>query len=220
MDPAEQKRLEQTIRERLERQQLEEAATSALSGYGPEILGYLVRVMGSEEDAAEVYAQFCEDLWRGLGEFRGDSSFRTWAYHLARNARYRFWTDAFRRLGRRLGTQELLKIQAVARSTTLIYKRTEIKDQLAQIRQELKPEERELLILRVDRRMSWNEIARIVAEGEGIAEDELRALAAAYRQRFKRLHAKLRRLFQERGLLGEEDVSSRDRPGSVNDTDP
>ena len=201
MGPEQQERVEQEIRTRLEARQLEAAAESALSAYGPEILGYLVRVMGDEDDAAEVYAQLCEDLWRGLQTFQGKSSFRTWAYHLARNARNRFWKDAYRRLGRRLGTGEAAKIQALARSTTLAYRRTEAKDQLAAIRSELDPDERELLILRVDRRMSWKEIAGILADEGETADHESLDTTAALRQRFKRLHGKLRRLFQERGLL-------------------
>jgi RNA polymerase sigma-70 factor (ECF subfamily) len=205
--PEEQKRVEQQIRTRLDARQLEEAAQGALTAYGPEILGYLVRVMGNEDEAAEVYAQWCEDLWRGLQRFEGKSLFRTWAYHLARNARNRFWKDPYRRMGRRLETGEAAKIQALARSTTLIYKRTEIKDQLAAIRQELAPDERELLILRVDRRMSWTEIAQVLAEGETPADEELRVKAAALRQRFKRLHVRLRKLFQERGLIEEERAS-------------
>lgn len=204
MDGAGQELLEQRIREQLDARQLEEAAQIALTGYGPEILAYLARAMGREEDASEVYAQFCEDLWRGLQGFSGGSSFRTWAYHLARNARNRFWKEPFRRLGRPLESGEVSRIQALARSTTLVYRKTEIKDSLAEIRQELSPEERELLILRVDRRMSWNEIAGILAEGEGLAGEELRTSAAALRQRFKRLHTKLRKLFQERGLLSED----------------
>jgi RNA polymerase sigma-70 factor (ECF subfamily) len=213
VEPAEQERLEQQIRERLEARQLEAAAELALAGYGPEILGYLVRVMGGEQDALEVYAQFCEDLWRGLERYAGRSSFRTWAYHLARNVRYHYWRDPYRRMGRRLETGELSKLQAVARTTTLVYRRTASKDRLAEIRQELDPEERELLILRVDRRMSWKEIAQVLAGDEGPDEQELRAAAGALRQRFRRLHGKLRELFRQRGLLDGSGDASRDDSG-------
>ena len=143
------------IRAKLDARDIDEAAKRALTGYGPEVFGYLVRVMADEESAEEVYSQFCENLWRGLPRFERKSSFEPGRTHLARNARNQFWRTWYRRLGRRLQTDEANQIQVLARSTTLIRKRTETKDQLAAIRQELEPDERELLVLRVDRRMSW-----------------------------------------------------------------
>ena len=201
MDAEGQLRLEEEIRAKLDARELDEAAKRALTGYGPEIFGYLVRVMGDEESAEEVYAQFCENLWRGLPRFERKCSFRTWAYHLARNARNQFWKDAYNRLGRRLKTDEANQIQVLARSTTLIFRKTETKDQLAAIRQELDPDERELLVLRVDRRMSWKEIASVLAETQSPLDEELSGNATALRQRFRRLHTKIRGLFAERGLL-------------------
>lgn len=46
----------------------ERAATEALERYGAELYGYLIMVLG-ESDAAEVFAQVCEDLWKGLPGF-------------------------------------------------------------------------------------------------------------------------------------------------------
>src|SRR5207237_6939206 len=86
---------------------LAEAATFALESYGVRILGYLGVLLRDEEAAREVYAQFTENLWRGIGGFRGECVFRTWAYQLAHNAARQYAKDAFRRRGRRLVTGEL-----------------------------------------------------------------------------------------------------------------
>lgn len=59
------------------------AATEALRGYGPQVLGYLTAVLRDEDDAHDVFSQFAEDLWRGLPGFRRESSIRTWAFRLA-----------------------------------------------------------------------------------------------------------------------------------------
>ena len=91
-------RLEQRIRRHHERGELKEAATAAIEGFGPEILGFLKAVVRDEQLAGEVFAHFCEDVWTGLSGFRWESSFRTWGYTLARAA----WLRQRRAWGARL----------------------------------------------------------------------------------------------------------------------
>jgi RNA polymerase sigma-70 factor (ECF subfamily) len=81
-----------------------------------------------------------------------------------------------------------------ARDSTAAYLRTSAKDALAVIRDQLDPEERSLLLLRVERKLPWKEIAAVMAE-EGMPAGE-----AALRKRFERLRDKLHRLFREHGL--------------------
>ena len=75
--------LEQEIRALAETQGAAPAATRAIEGYGPELLGYLFALAKTGEDAEEMFAELCEKLWRALPQFRWDSSFRTWAYAIA-----------------------------------------------------------------------------------------------------------------------------------------
>jgi RNA polymerase sigma-70 factor (ECF subfamily) len=67
---------------------------------------------------------------------------------------------------------------------------------LERLRAQLEPEEQTLLTLRVDRQLSWREVADILAE-EGATVDE-----AALRKRFERLKDKLARAAREGGLIG------------------
>ena len=84
-----------------------------IEGHGPEIHGYLIHTMRNESDAEEVFSRFCEDLCRGIAAFEGRSSFRTWAYRLATNARARHWADPYRRLGDRLHSEMAEKLSKV-----------------------------------------------------------------------------------------------------------
>jgi DNA-directed RNA polymerase specialized sigma24 family protein len=61
---------------------------------------------------------------------------------------------------------------------------------LALLRAELTDEEQELLTLRIDRELEWEEIAAI-----------LDATSAALRKRFERLIPRLEQMARERGLL-------------------
>ncbi len=54
------------------------AATEAIRGYGPQVLGYLTRVLRSADDAADAFSFFSERVWKGIGGFEGRSSVRVW----------------------------------------------------------------------------------------------------------------------------------------------
>ncbi|MEM6993111.1 MAG: sigma-70 family RNA polymerase sigma factor [Myxococcota bacterium] len=207
MDAAAREVLEADLREACEKDQLREAATRAIKGYGPEILGYLSAMTRSESDAAEVFSTFCEDLWRGLPGFRWASSFRTWAYTLARHALSRFGRDPNRRAGRNLALSDVSEVFELAeqvRSTTMVHLRTEVKNEFAVLRDKLEPDDRTLLVLRVDRRMAWNEIARVMWQEDGEPDaSDLKRNAAALRKRFERAKDRLRKLAKEANLLKE-----------------
>jgi RNA polymerase sigma-70 factor, ECF subfamily len=72
---------------------------------------------------------------------------------------------------------------------------TRPRDRLDRLRESLEPEERTLLILRLDREMSWNEVAEVLSS-EGDPVD-----SQAVRKRFERVKDKLGRLAKEQGLL-------------------
>jgi RNA polymerase sigma-70 factor, ECF subfamily len=188
--------LEARIRQHLELGHLAEAATEALKGYGAEILGYLVSVLRDESAASEVFADFCEDLWKGMGGFRKESSFRTWAYKVAWNAAQMFWRDPFRRRVRRLETDEYSLVAEQVRASSLRRDPLAAADRLTKLRESLKPDEQTLLILRVDKRLSWKEIALVLAETEDAPPD-----VGALRKRFERLKERLVRMAEEEGLL-------------------
>lgn len=188
--------LEARIAAALARRDIEAAATEAIRGYGPQILGYLRTVMGDAEDAAEVFSQFAEDLWKGLGGFRGECSVRVWAYRLAWHAASRFGRDPYRRRRERLPSAFASQLAETLLSTpgSAAERRSA---EVQQLRQHLGPEEQTLLVLRVDRQLSWKEVAQVMA-GEGDPVD-----AATLRKRFERLKDKLAQLARAKGLLGQ-----------------
>src|SRR4051812_4990922 len=175
--------LEGQLRALHARGELRDAATLAIREYGPELLGYLFAVARDEQVATEVFSVVLEDVWRGLPGFAWLSSFRTWAYAVARNALLRHVRDGAR--GRRhvpLSDAAALEQLAVQlRTTTLPHLRSEIKDRARRLREQLDPDEQTLLILRVDRRMTWLEIATVMD-----------VAAATLRKRYERIIARLR----------------------------
>ena len=188
--------LEKKIRASCDAKQLERAATDAVEGYGPEILRYLLSLTRDEVAAGEVFSQFCENLWVGLPKFRWDSSFRIWAYSLARHAWFRLLRDPHRKRERRVPLSDMPSVHEAAnavRSRTATYLRTEVKDKIAELRAKLDPDDQSLLILRINRKLAWSEIARVLADpDEEITAKELEKRAAALRKRFQRIKDDLR----------------------------
>jgi RNA polymerase sigma-70 factor (ECF subfamily) len=174
---------------------LRAAAEAVVRDHGPQILGYLVSVLRNDAEAADVFSQFTEDLWRGLPGFRGECPLRVWAYRLAWHAAARHLRDPYRARGRRLETTELGRIAEEVRSSLLLGKREARQRGVDRLRARLEPDEQTLLVLRLDRALSWREVATVLAE-DGAPVDE-----AALRKRFERLKDKLARMAREEGLL-------------------
>jgi RNA polymerase sigma-70 factor (ECF subfamily) len=185
--------LERTIRDLAEAGDVSRAATRAVEGYGAELLGYLFALARTPDAAEELFSELCEKLWRALPAFRWESSFRTWAYAIARNLvreSYRQSERHGRQVGLSSAPEVAEQVQAV-RTTTVAYMKTETKRRLEMLREALDEDDRTLLVLRVDRKMAWRDIARVMAEGNDDGGD-LDRLAAALRKRFERVKERLR----------------------------
>lgn len=176
--------LEAELAALLDRNELARAATTMIRGYGSELLGYLVAILRNPDWARDVFSQFCEDAWRGLPAFRRECSVRTWCYVLAWNAARRFDKEAYRRRVRHFQTGELSDIVQQVTSGTVAVDRS----RAARLRQQLSELDQTLLILRIDRELSWEEVARVLSTPEEPQSEE------ALRKRFERVKTRLRTL--------------------------
>jgi RNA polymerase sigma-70 factor (ECF subfamily) len=180
--------LEQRLGDLLREGDSSAAATLLIRSYGPLLLGYLQAVLRSNDDAAEAFSLVCETVWGDL-TCPHRRTFKAWAYAIA-------WREALRvaenpgRKRPRLLQPETEKLADEVRSLAAPHLVMTHEDRLVELRQALDPAERTLLILRIDRGMSWAEVAYVLAEGE----DNLR-------KRFERIKLRLRDLAVARGLV-------------------
>jgi RNA polymerase sigma-70 factor (ECF subfamily) len=192
---------EEQIRSRFDAGDLTGAATVALERYGSEILGFLVALHGHETDASDLFSDFCEQMWKALPRFEWLSSFRTWAYAIARHTSSRFLRSRERRAQHHVplsAVPEIARVEARIRSQTATHLRSEVSERVSKLRAELSREDQMILVLRVDRRLAWNEIARVTLEGETLSNEEIRRESARLRKRFELIKAKLAELAQPR----------------------
>lgn len=203
---------EREIRAAFDSGNLQEAATAALAAYGDEIASFIHSRLRDRVDADDAFAMFAEDLWRGLPAFGWRSSVRTWAYTLARNATIRHAESRGRRAARHLPLSYPGAVAAMVervRETTELYKRTAVKDQFRALREELDLDDQTLLILRVDRNMSWRELSLTLSGTVELDEAQIERESARLRKAFERVKRELKRLSEERGL-----ASGGDKPRS------
>jgi RNA polymerase sigma-70 factor (ECF subfamily) len=180
--------LEQRLGDLLREGDPSAAATLLIRSYGPQLLGYLQAVLRSNDDAAEAFSSVCENLWSDMTCPRR-STFKVWAYAIA-------WLEVLRSAENprpkrsQLSQPEAEKLADEVRSLAAPHLITTDEDRIVELRQALDPAERTLLILRIDRGMSWAEVAYVLAE----REDNLR-------KRFERIKLRLRDLAVARGLV-------------------
>ena len=197
MNRQERDALEAELRAAAEVEDWEQVAALAIRGYGPELLGFLLGERNYDVFAEDVYAEFLMNIWRGLRGFRWESTFRTWAYVVVRNTNSGFngrnkEKKTPIRAGRceRLPTRELNRLANEVRANTLLVQQVDAKSRVARIREQLEPDERALLILRVDRDMAWKDVSEIMGE-------EPNTLA----QRYLRLKDKIHKLAKKEGIV-------------------
>jgi RNA polymerase sigma-70 factor (ECF subfamily) len=184
--------LEEHVQQLVDAGDVSRAATEALRALGPEILRFLRSVLRDEEDAADAFSHFAENLWKGLSNFRRQSALRTWAYRIAWNASLNLRNEAWRRHGRRFATGEASQIAEEIRTKTVVRVERQ-RDELEKLREALSPEDQSLLALRLDREFSWEEIAEILsASGKPVQ-------ALTLMKRFERLKKRLAEMVRDRG---------------------
>lgn len=176
----------------------DELAALAVETYGGELYGFLVHVVGEPVGAADVFVQMIEDLWRALPGVGDDCSVRTWLYRLAYQASMQHrcspWSPTVP-----AGSPAPPWV-AMARTMTASW-RTDADDRWVELRRELSPEDRALLVLRVDRELAWHDIAQVMRrEGSEDSAGAMTEEAARLRTRFQLLKDQLRVRARAAGL--------------------
>jgi RNA polymerase sigma-70 factor (ECF subfamily) len=179
------------------------AASCVIAAYKLEISRFLLSRLRNDGDVHDVLSLFCEDVWRGLAAFHWRCSLRAWLYTLARNAQHRHRL-AQRRHAHNVAIDDLPLAAADApRTVTARCRQTGVKNGFRELRRRLPEEDQLLLQLRVERELSWSEIAYVTLSASSCSEVELARETARVRKRFQLIKARLRDWALEAGFLHE-----------------
>jgi RNA polymerase sigma-70 factor, ECF subfamily len=197
--------LEDEIQSSCRRGDTSTAASVLVRGYGPEIMGFLAARLGDLHAAEEAFAVFSESILRSLPQFEWRASARTWSYVVARNAANKIAGERRQRQHTSLEGSAKNAVDEAAtpiRTNTVPYLKTGAKDQYRELREQLSTEDRTLLILRMDRALSWRSVATILSDaGESTSEAELFREEARLRKRLELIKNQLRKLAEAQGLI-------------------
>jgi RNA polymerase sigma-70 factor, ECF subfamily len=199
MDSSKRKKLETRLRELCQAEEYRRAAELALDGYGPEIRKMLQVALKDPCQVDDVYGMFSEAVLTSLPGFRWESSFRTWVYGVARNTCMASFRSA-RTREQPVADDELGDRPVLERTATQPWLRTEVKNRFKALQERLSPHEQQILELRVEGRLPWTEVARVMA-GRELSPEELEKRASVLRHQFQRIKTRLRALAVDEELL-------------------
>lgn len=149
--------------------------------YQKPLTGYLVRVLGSAEDAEDAVQDTFLRVWQQAARFEERASFATWLYRIATHAAY----DVLRRrkaLCRTPPPAETAVYSVDAQSQALeSLEQQERARHLQCALQTLRPEDKALLVLYYQEEMTYGEICRIT----GCAYPVLKVRLMRARQRLR-----------------------------------
>jgi RNA polymerase sigma-70 factor (ECF subfamily) len=113
-------------------------------------------------DALDGFQRMSEELWKSLARFDGRCSTRTWCYMIARHTAIYIRTQP-----RHAHEQLVSSIPSIQQAATEMFSRSLVErahqhEILAEAKEALGPDDRTLLVLRIDRNLSWREIATVL----------------------------------------------------------
>jgi RNA polymerase sigma-70 factor (ECF subfamily) len=201
--------LDREVRSCLEARDERRAVGLVVERLGPSIRGYL-RTLFVDDDAAEAFSIFQENVMQGLPRFRWECPLQVWAHRLAYHAAARIWRRPQRRFEEPLPSALSQLGPGSFRSEPGASRR---RAGLELLRASLSIEDQTLLALRVDRELEWEEIAAVLGGNAGGDEcgpappgeagggrPDTRQ-AATLRKRYERLTKRLREEARNHGLI-------------------
>jgi RNA polymerase sigma-70 factor (ECF subfamily) len=152
--------------------------------YWDRIYAMTHQLLRNPQDAEEVTQDAFIRAHRGLANFRGDSAFSTWLYQIATNlARNRYWYWWRRKRDRSVSFEAPVSaendltlaeiIPAEVESPDDLAVTQELVDRVAVGMEKLKPDHREILILRNVKNLSYEEIAGILGLSVGTVKSRI-----------------------------------------------
>jgi RNA polymerase sigma-70 factor (ECF subfamily) len=179
--------LEARVRSLLEKGEYEAAVTLVIEAFRPDVLASLSTRL-DEDEANDALSLWSEAVWKDLRSFRWQASLRAWANGVAKHSCSRIIRKPHRHREQHLSSSAASWMAASIGASAAIS--SEQHQKLAVLRGMLDEDEQELLTLRIDRGLEWEEIAYI-----------LETNPAALRKRMERLKKKLEQLARDLGLL-------------------
>lgn len=158
----------------------ERAFTAILKKYSERLYWHIRRLVVSHDDAHDVLQNLSIRVWRGLADFRGDSSLYTWLYRIATNEALSFLESQKRRATLSLSDHESALENKLSAEPGFDARKLEWR--LQQAIQALPEKQRVVFNLRYYDEMPYEQMSEITGTSVG-------ALKASYHHAVKKVEA-------------------------------
>jgi RNA polymerase sigma-70 factor (ECF subfamily) len=187
---------ERDIQSALEAGAAAAAAANALRAYDAEVFGFLLGALESPAIARDVYVRVSHRVEKEIERFAWRCSLRTWIYTIARHEiRYQRGRSTEPDRG-----AAPLSVALPDPVTTAPFRRVGIRAAIAALRSGLSLEDREILILRIDRRFEWRDLA-LTSLGAGASPQDILCESARLRARLEQIRGELARAAIDQKIL-------------------
>lgn len=154
-----------------------EAFSELMRRHQDRVYRYLLRMLGSHEDALELAQEAFIKAWQALPQWQPEAQFRTWLFRIANNTAL----DALRRrkLVEFVPLEDSYDAQSSGPDPERQAQATQEVRQLEASLKRLAPEHRQILLLREVEEMSYEEIGQVLSLSEGTVKSRLARARAA-----------------------------------------
>jgi RNA polymerase sigma-70 factor, ECF subfamily len=159
----------------------EDAFAYILGLYQNPVYGLVAHILGNDSDAADVLQNVFVKVIRGIGQFHGQSSLKTWIYRIAVREALNYRRGWFRRhvhepFSRDEDTAEAVAALAARADGDNPYETLELAERQQMVKAALNglpPVYRAVLVLREIEEFSYDEIAEVLGIAEGTVKSRL-----------------------------------------------
>jgi len=138
-----------------------------------ELVSTLFFVLGSHEDAQDVAQDAFIKCWRTRDSLDGVQNLRAWIFRVGLNAAKDLQRNAWRRRAKMMGDQTPPENSAMP-SPDQMLEQKESQELLRQALQDLRPEEKEVFLLRQNGDLTYEEIAELRRTPVGTVKTQMR----------------------------------------------
>ena len=150
-----------------------------------ELVSTLFFVLGSHDDAQDVAQEVFMKCWRTRAQLEDVKNLRAWIFRIGLNAAKDLQRNAWRRKAKPFGDALPAEVAGALKTPSEILENKETLDRLRKALHELRPEEKEVFLLRQNGDLTYEEIAKMRRSPVGTVKTQMRSALQKLRRVLK-----------------------------------
>lgn len=150
-----------------------------------ELVSTLYFVLGNQDDAQDVAQEVFMKCWRTRDSLEGVKNLRAWIFRVGLNAAKDLQRNAWRRKAKPFGDAAPPEVAGAHKTPSEVIENKETLDCLRKALHELRPEEKEVFLLRQNGDLTYEEIAKMRRTPVGTVKTQMRSALQKLRRVLK-----------------------------------